>query len=345
MSKAIAFSRRTMLVLPFGLAACSFEQQEQIIEISGLTMGTYYKVKAVGAPSHLKQSDIAAGIEEGLAEVNHQLSNWNSSSEISRLNAARTTDIVDVSPMLAEVMNAAAEVNTLSAGRFDTTITPLIELWGFGAEGARNKAPSEAQIEQALANTGHGNTLEVRGNGVRKKVGDAQIFLSAIGKGYGADVIGRALANVGIENYLIEIGGDLYAHGTNEHGKPWRVGVETPQTAGRGVMEVVGISNLGMASSGDYRNYFEQDGVRYSHVIDPTTGKPITHHTASATVLAENAMLADAWATAMLTLGREAGVEIADKNGVAVMFIERDLGSQSERFKVTKNSLFEAVQA
>ena len=139
---------------------------------------------------------------------------------------------------------------------------------------------------------------------VEKTNSDAQVYLAGIGKGYGADHVGRAIEALGITDYLVEIGGDLYTAGRNPEGLPWQIGIEAPNIADRRVLEVVGVSGLGLASSGDYRNYFEEDGQRYSHLVDPATGRPVTHKTASATVLAENAMLADAWSTAMLILGR-----------------------------------------
>ncbi|MEM7301978.1 MAG: FAD:protein FMN transferase [Pseudomonadota bacterium] len=342
MANKMSISRRGFLVLPLALAACKFDRR--IFEFTGTTMGTYYQVTAVDVPDPVQQAEIKDGIETAFASVIRQLSNWDPKSEISRFNANQTTNSVAMSPMLAEVMSAAAAVHQQSLGRFDTTITPLIEAWGFGATGAQHKKPSQEKIRHALANSGHHNTLDQSTNTLKKKKPEAQVFLSAIGKGFGTDVVARMLESKGVKNYLIEIGGDIYAKGRNENGQPWQVGVETPRTSGSGIMEVVGLSNLGMASSGDYRNYFEQDGKRYSHVIDPTTGEPIKHHTASATVLAENGMLADAWATAMLTLGREEGLKVADANNIAVMFIDRDYSNATERFKVTTNKRFKSLQ-
>ena len=144
---------------------------------------------------------------------------------------------------------------------------------------------------------------------------------------------------------MVEIGGDLYASGHNQNGLPWQIGVETPNPRDRGVLDVVGVSGLGLASSGDYRNYFEKDGQRYSHVIDPMTGRPITHKTASATVLADNAMLADAWATAMLILGRERGLQIAAEQDIAVLFVERDDAADALQFKTTPSETFKRLTA
>lgn len=307
-------------------------------------MGTTYNVVALDPARSVNQSDAQSKIDAALALVNAQMSNWDSGSEISRFNAQTGTNAVNISADLSKVMQAAESVNIASEGRFDTTMGPLIELWGFGAKGQKS-LPSDLDIELAQAKSGHGSTLKVAPSALQKIQPDAQVYLAAIGKGFGADQVGRALEGMGIKDYMVEIGGDLYASGTNVDGTPWQIGIEKPAALSGGVYDVVGVSGLGLASSGDYRNYFEQDGERYSHVIDPVTGRPITHKTASATVLAENAMLADAWATAMLILGRERGLEIAESQNLAVMFIERDTSVTDIRFKSTASAQFKALTA
>ena len=321
MSDLTSFSRRSFLVMPLALMAC--KPSDLVFELSGLTMGTTYNVVAVD-PSHtLTNAKVRAAIDSALSDVNRQMSNWDPASEISRFNAG--TDMA-------------------SEGRFDTTMGPLIELWGFGAPGARTR-PDEAAIAAARQRSGHENTLRVDNGSLRKTRADAQVYLAAIGKGFGADQVGRALEELGVRDYMIEIGGDLYASGKNPDGRPWQIGIETPDAGNRSVMEVIGVTGHGLASSGDYRNYFEEDGRRFSHVIDPATGYPIEHRTASATVLADNAMLADAWATAMLVLGRERGMEIAEAQNLAVMFVERDASVSDLRFETRASSRFTALTA
>eukprot|EP00752_Nemacystus_decipiens_P019274 g17330.t1 len=305
-------------------------------------MGTSYNVVAVDGAGLLDEAALRSTIETALAEVNQQLSNWDADSEISQFNAQSDTNPHAVSPMLGHVMQAAETIHQASLGRFDTTIGPLIELWGFGASGAP-QLPPEADILAAREQAGHPNALRVGASTLQKLRPDSQVYLSAIGKGYGADHVARAIESLGVNDFMIEIGGDLYASGNNPSGLPWQIGVERPAALSGGVLSVVGISGLGMASSGDYRNYFERDGERFSHIIDPTSGRPITHTTASATVVAEDAMLADAWATAMLTLGREQGLEIAEQHDIAVMFVERDTESSDLRFKTSTSAGFEAL--
>ncbi|WP_308421485.1 FAD:protein FMN transferase [Salipiger pallidus] len=307
-------------------------------------MGTSYNIVAVDKGSNVARADLQAAIDTALTEVNGQMSNWDSGSEISRFNAVQTGDAFEMSGPLGHVMQAAADVNLRSEGRFDTTMGPLIELWGFGAPGERSM-PADVEIERALAASGHDNTLSVGETSLSKVRGDAQVYLAAIGKGYGADRVATALESLGISDYMVEIGGDLYASGRNPSGQPWQIGIEKPDSLTRGVLDVVGISGVGLASSGDYRNYFERDGKRFSHVIDPATGRPIEHHTAAATVIAENGMMADAWATAMLTLGRERGLEIAEAHDIAVVFIERDHAAGEGQFKTHASSRFGAMTA
>ncbi len=333
--------RRSFLALPLALMAC--KPGDSVFEIAGVTMGTTYTVVAQDPSGRLSEGEIRAAIARALDTVNAEMSNWDPASEISRFNAG-TDAPTPVSGALDTVMAAAETVHRASEGRFDTTIGPLIELWGFGAPGAGDM-PAAAAVEAALARSGHANTLEIGQGVLRKTQPGTQVYLAAIGKGHGADRGGAALETLGIRDYLVEIGGDLYAAGRNPDGLPWQIGIETPSASERGVMGVVGVSGLGLASSGDYRNYFEEDGQRYPHVIDPTTGRPLQHKTASAAVLAASAMLADAWATAMLTLGREHGLAVAEREGIAVLFVERDHAAPTLGFKTVESSRFKALTA
>ena len=302
------------------LAACKSE--DEVLKFFGLTMGTQYNVIVVPAGQRLDRDAIAAAIDTALAEVDAEMSNWNAASEISRVNAAGT-EALALSPALATVLQAAQDVHLGSDGRFDVTVGPLIDLWGFGAGAAEPHIPSEADIAAALARTGQARVMTLDGGSVQKSVPAAEIYLSAIGKGHGVDRVAEAIRAFGVTDFMVEIGGDLYAAGRNPAGTPWQIGIESPVAGDRALHQVADLSGMGMATSGDYRNFFEVDGQRYSHIIDPATGRPILHDTVSATVMAENAMLADAWATAMLVLGRARGLEIAEDLGLAVAFIER----------------------
>lgn len=330
-------SRRTLFFVPLALAAC--KDRTNILELVGATMGTTYSIVAVDRSGTLSQTKVQGAVNEVLASVNASMSNWDTSSEVSRFNASRSTDAFAVSPAFAEVMAAAGEVSELSDGRFDVTTGPLIDLWGFGAK-PQAGIPADAAILAALETTGQARHISVGAGSLTKATAEAEVYLSSIGKGYGVDAIGEALAGLGIEDFMIEIGGDLLTAGVNPDGNPWQIGIETP-TALSGVQHVVGVTGMGLATSGDYRNYFEEDGQRYSHILDAATGKPITHSTASATVVTENAMLADAWATAMLILGSETGLKLADALEMPVLFIDRD----GDEFATKSSAAFAALAA
>jgi len=338
-------SRRNILIMPACLAvlgACSSEKS--VLKLSGLTMGTSYSVIAIDHTGEAKEDQLKQAIEKALKQVDDHLSNWNPASEISGFNASRSLDPVSMSPALAEVMQAAQAIHQASDGQFDVTLGPLIQLWGFGSKSKQNKTPTDDAVNAALQASGQNRTLKVSGNTLKKQLPETEIYLAAIGKGYGVDVIARVIESFGIKDYMVEIGGDLYASGKNPDGQSWKIGVETPDAHDRTVEKIINLSNLGMATSGDYRNYFEKDGVRYSHILDARTGRPITHKTASVTVLTENAMLADAWATAMLVLGRERGLKIANKRDLAVLFIERGASSSHTKFKATPSARFSELQ-
>lgn len=342
MTALTTLSRRSFLVMPLALAACKLPNQ--VIEITGFSMGTSYNIVAVDPTKSLGKAELQAAITAALADVNGAMSNWDDSSEISRFNAGKAGQAIAPTPELAHVLAAAEAVHRASDGRFDTTIGPLIELWGFGAPDGHG-LPSDAEIAAAQARSGLGRTVALQGGRLEKLESGSQIYLAGIGKGFGADHIGRALEGLGLTDYLVEIGGDLYAAGRNPEGQPWQIGIEAPHAADRSVLDVVSISGLGLATSGDYRNFFEAGGQRYSHLIDPATGRPVTHKTASATVLADNAMLADAWSTAMHVLGRGAGLKIADREGIAVQFIDHDPAAPQLRFKTTTSAAWDRLTA
>lgn len=339
MSGLTKLSRRSFLVMTAAtLAACKAE--DEVLRFSGLTMGTQYNVVVVPGGKRLDRDEVGAAIDIALAAVNAEMSNWSASSEISRVNAAGA-DAITLSPALAGVLEAAQAVHLASDGRFDVTVGPLIDLWGFGAGAAQPHVPADADIAAALGRTGQGRALTLDGQILQKTVPEAEIYLSAIGKGHGVDRVAEAIRSFGVSDFMVEIGGDLYAAGRNPAGTPWQIGIESPVAGDRALHQVADVTNAGMATSGDYRNFFEADGQRYSHIIDPATGRPILHSTVSATVVTGNAMLADAWATALLVLGRERGLEIAEAEGLAVAFIERG----PDGFVTTQSSLYGAAQA
>jgi len=331
------------MVMPLALMAC--KKGWSLLELSGLTMGTNYSIVAIDHSKSIEKAELQSAVDQALAQVTAQMSNWDASSEISRFNAAAAGETLAVSDELQHVMQAAQDVHMASEGAFDVTVGALIDLWGFGAGQTRSDMPSEAEIASAMGCCGQTRSIEVQTGGLSKLNTGAEVYLSSIGKGFGVDQVARVLKSHGITDYMVEIGGDLYTAGRNPDGQPWQIGIETPEAFDRGVTQVVGLSDLGMATSGDYRNFFDYDGQRFSHIIDATTGRPVMHDTASVTVLTDNAMLADAWATALLVLGRERGLEIANDRDLAALFIDRSGANGDEGFTTTASTRFDALTA
>ena len=322
------------------VSACLFDKEPDVVRLSGETMGTTFNITAIG--DDLDEAALGQAVQETLAQVNAKMSNWDPNSEVSTFSSSDSTEPMPVSDEFAFVIEAANEVHEKSGGTFDVTLGPLIELWGFGPRKPEDPVPADAEIATALAQVGQARllTLDSAARTLAKSDAGVGINLSAIAKGYGIDAVAAQLRDAGIENYMVEIGGDLVAMGENDKGESWRIGIEKPEAGTQAIQLIVPLDNLGMATSGDYKNFFEQDGVRYSHIIDPVTGRPITHRTTSVTVLADDAMMADAWATAMLALGQEKGMEIAEKNKLAVFFISRDVTSGEEAYITVQSSAF-----
>ncbi|WP_316863435.1 FAD:protein FMN transferase [uncultured Cohaesibacter sp.] len=318
------------------------EQTDEYV-LRGNTMGTSYTIKALHARGKVDEEALYNDIKATLDEANEDLSNWIEDSSITRFNESHSTNWQQISPHFFEVLQAANEIHTLSGGRFDITVSPLVDLWGFGPKDSKSE-PSEAEIEAALANVGQSRLVQIKDNPpmIRKLRSGVTITLGAIAKGYSSDLIGRTLEKHGITNYLVEIGGDLMVHGFNAMGERWRVGIEKPDDTGRSVQMVVPVTDMGIATSGDYRNfYLDSEGRRKSHIIDPVSGRPVTHSLASVTVLAPDGKDADGWATALLALGEADGRALADKLDIPAYFIRREAGG----FETSASKAFEALMS
>lgn len=316
-------ARAAALALALLLAACG-DPALRLVELSGSTMGTTYTVKVVGMPAELKKKTLHAEIEEKLNMINAEMSTYDRESELSRFNTNRSTDWVETSSDLATVVREAQHVSELTAGAFDVTVAPLVDLWGFGPEDRQDRIPSPREIAATATRIGYTH-VRTRGSppAIRKDLPDLHIDLSAIAKGYAVDQITELLESRGIANYLVEIGGELRGRGHNDAGNRWRIGIEQPAYGSRDVYAVITINDVGVATSGDYRNFFEKDGVRYSHTINPVTGRPVTHALASVTVIGYSTTEADALATGLLVLGPEEGYRLAEREGIAACFIVR----------------------
>lgn len=335
-------SRRSFIFMSLALAACKRGAADLLI--SGQTMGTTYTVVAVEPQSGLNKDDLQTAIDAALQDVDRKMSNWNPSSEISRINAIKANTPFSLSTDMFALLQAAQAVHETSDKQFDLTLGPLIDLWGFGAQKPIGRVPDASAVTAAMQTVGQSDALTLDGTTLKKSHDGTQMYLSAIGKGFGVDRLGDTVRSFGVTDFMVEIGGDIIASGKNAEGMPWQIAIETPDALQRSFLKVLSVSDRGMATSGDYRNYFEQDGTRYSHILNATTGRPVTHATASVTVLTENAMLADAWATALLVVGRERGMEIAQRQKLAALFIDREVKSGKMRFKTYATDQFDSIQ-
>ena len=305
------------------LAGCG-PKSAKVLALSGATMGTTYSVQVLPPRADVDPNALQQRIDALLAKVNALMSTYDPDSELSRFNAAQSTDWFAVSPALVKLVDVARQVSEASDGAFDITVGPLVNLWGFGPELRPDALPAQTDIDAARARVGY-HKLHTRAEppALRKDRPDLYVDLSAIAKGYGVDRVAALLESEGLTDYLVEIGGELRGRGVNGRGEPWRIAVERPEAGRRSVFRIVPLHDLGMATSGDYRNFFEVNGERYPHSIDPRTGWPVQHPLASVTVLADDCMWADAWATALLVLGTETGHALAESRGLAALFISR----------------------
>lgn len=299
-------------------------QPEQVVLIAhrGQTMGTDYSVQWWG-DSTAKKYKLIAQFEQRLLDINQSMSAYIEDSELSRFNRLPGGSKLDISDDFLQVMREALNIAALSQGAFDFTVGPLVELWGFGSQGRRTTTPEKAEVAAMLSRVGYqAISLQAKGP-VLTKHKQSEIDLSAIAKGYAVDALASVLERNGFRNYLVEIGGELRARGRKPSNVPWRAGIETPQDQGRSIRNVLELHNISVATSGDYRNYFEEGGVRYAHTIDPINGYPVTHHLASVTVLDSSCMRADALATALMVMGPIKGMQFAEEQGLAAYLIIR----------------------
>jgi len=313
------------------LAGCA-RHAERLTVLDGATMGGRYTVKIVDLPPTVSATALHAEIAVTLQRINESMSTYRDDSELSRFNRSTSTDWVDASPELVEVVAEAQRISVLTDGAFDVTVGPVVNLWGFGPEVKPDVVPDDADIEAARERVGF-RYLETRWQppALRKQRADIYVDLSAIAEGYAVDVVARELEAHGVPNYVVEVGGELSARGRNQDDKPWDIAIEQPLTDERRPDRLLRVDGVGVATSGVYRTYFEADGHHYSHIIDPKTARPVTHDLVSVTTIADTTMRADALATGLLVLGPDAGYELAAREGIAALFVRRVGNDQIER--------------
>jgi len=333
------FKLTLIMLLAVSITACfpSNNSAKKEILLQGRTMGTTYHIKVVATLEQVEALKLHEKIDAVLEQVNQEMSTYIPSSEISRFNDSQSTESVKVSAGFARVLAESIRLGELSDGKLDITVGPLVNLWGFGPEQRSETVPSDEILANTRSRVGL-NNLHLDGNQLMKDIPNLYVDLSTTAKGYGVDVVAELIEINGIANYLVEIGGEMRLKGFKHTGELWAIAIEKPilDPSGeqRAIHEIVIPKDNAVATSGDYRNYFEVDGQRFSHIIDPDTGKPINHNLVSVTVIHPSSMTADGLSTTLMVMGAEPGMEFAVKNDLAALFISKTEHGFTEQFTV-----------
>jgi thiamine biosynthesis lipoprotein len=325
----------------FLLSIAALISCDHTIELQGETMGTTYSIKIVDNQNgKLKGKVLKTEIDELLFKINMQMSTYIPESEISHFNRSAVNVEIPVSSSFMEVLKLSVQINSESGGAFDPTVMPAVNLWGFGSKGRRNNSPAAAEINHIKSAIGMDKVI-IREAFISKTNLFTELDFSAIAKGYGVDVVAEFITGRGFSSFMVEIGGEVVTRGKKRDGTPWRIGIDKPDIepgVERSFQAIINISNVAVATSGDYRNYFIANDSLFSHTIDPLTCKPIVNGVASVTVIAPTCALADAIATAIMVMGEERGLQwVESKSDVETMIIVR----LADRYRVSTSSGFE----
>lgn len=331
----------SFLLLCLGLTGCA--REDAVLQLSGFTMGTSYHVTVVDA-AELDRAELQDELDRLLAAFSQISSTYIEDSELNQINRAPAAEWLDISETLSDILLIAHEISWLSGGAFDITVAPVVELWGFGAGGEVDAPPADAALEEAMQDVGFQHLNLDFGEPKLLKERAIQLDLSAIAKGYGVDIVALWLERRGLRNFLVEIGGEVVTRGLSPRGDAWRLAIEKPDAVG-GIQQAIRVSGVAVATSGDYRNYFEKDGQRFSHTIDPRSGRPITHGLASVTVIHETAAYADALATALNVMGPERAMAFAERHEIAAYLIEKGDDGFVSRHSPTFANYLDSAQA
>lgn len=327
----MTFLRTMLLGVVILLAGCDNTSapatpKGQVTVLDGKTMGTFWRVSVVGLDQN-RAENLRQKVQTLLDGDDQLLSTWKNDSALMRFNQSQSTTPWPVSEGMADIVTESLRIGQKTQGAMDITVGPLVNLWGFGPDKQPVKTPTQAQIDAAKARTGLKNLTVINRAGqqyLQKAIPDLYVDLSTVGEGYAADHLARLMIEEGISRYLVSVGGALVSRGMNADGQPWRVAIQKPTDRENAVQAIVDINGHGISTSGSYRNYYELDGQRISHVIDPQTGRPITHKLVSVTVIAPTALEADGWDTGLMVLGTEKAQQVVREQGLAVYMIMKE---------------------
>ncbi|TCC14493.1 FAD:protein FMN transferase ApbE [Kosakonia quasisacchari] len=320
------FLRAGLVAALLLLTGCDTGSKAQPTVLEGKTMGTFWRVSVVDISPQQAQN-LQQKIQTQLDADDHLMSTWKDDSALMRFNHSTSTAPWPVSAAMADIVTTALRVGEKTEGAMDITVGPLVNLWGFGPDKQPVKTPGQTQIDVAKARTGLAHLTVINRAGeqfLQKDLPDLFVDLSTVGEGYAADHLARLMEQEGIARYLVSVGGALASRGMNAQGQPWRVAIQKPTDRENAAQAMVDINGHGISTSGSYRNYYELDGKRISHIIDPRSGRPIQHALVSVTVIAPTALEADAWDTGLMVLGTEQAKEVVKREGLAVFMIIKD---------------------
>lgn len=320
------------------LTGCLFS--ETVESFGGPTMGSTYSVKFVQSASAPNAEALQADVQAILASVDKQMSTYRSDSDLETFNHAAAGCYAMPAPIL-QLVEYGTELARKTDGAFDVTLEPLITLWGFGAKSRGQQVPDDAALARVREQYGYQH-LQVRDGQLCKDRDAIQVDLNSMAAGYAVDHIAAMLESKGVSSYLVEVTGELKAVGRKPDGAPWRIAIEAPQSDVRAVQQIVELDGLSVSTSGDYRNYFEQDGRRFSHTLDPRQAAPINHTLASVTVVTPSAMEADGLSTLLMVLGPEEGLRFAEAEHIPALFVSRVDEGFVSRGSSAFNALFTA---
>ena len=342
----MTFWRAGILASFFLLAACDSSTPSvkpaapAATVLEGKTMGTFWRVSIMNVDAR-RADELRGKIQSQLDADDQLLSTYKNDSALMRFNLSNSTSLWPVSEAMADIVTEALHIGYKTNGAMDITVGPLVNLWGFGPTKQPEKIPDQAQIDDARARTGLQHLTVINQYGqqyLQKDIPDLFVDLSTVGEGYAADHLAALMTQEGISRYLVSVGGALVSRGLNASDQPWRVAIQKPTDTQNAVQAVVDINGHGISTSGSYRNYYELDGKRLSHVIDPQTGRPIEHNLVSVTVIAPTALEADNWDTGLMVLGPEKAKEVVRQEGLAVYMITRE----GETFKTWMSPQFQS---
>lgn len=318
----------------------------QPITIAGTVMGTSYHIKLIPLKEHSVDKEVLAGkISQRLATVDNEMSTYKEDSDISRFNRSSGGEWVPISTETMVVVKTAQEISEISQGAFDITVGKIVNLWGFGPTLSIDAIPDAKDIKRFLSQSGY-HKLELRHTppSIRKSDSATFLDLSAIAKGYAVDAIASLIIENNIENFLVEIGGEIVTHGHKNEQQPWVIGIESPVAEQRSIRKRLLLQDAAMATSGDYRNFFEHNGVRYSHTIDPSTGYPVSHNLVSVTVIDRSCMRADALATAIMVMGPDKGMRFAEQQQLAIFMLVKQNETYIEKYSTAFKPYLESIE-